>query len=180
MRNQILIKRYALGLVNAIKDEKEFSILKQELSDFSTLLFSQRKLTEILFKPFLPRNKKIKIIEEILVKKKLPKKALNFIIALTENNRINLLPDILDALPLFWNEKRGISTYEVFSAFPLNKLQRKKLEAKLESLEEHPVVLKYIIEPNLIGGLSIKKGNLIYDVSLKGSLLKIKEKIIEG
>ncbi|MFB0565090.1 MAG: ATP synthase F1 subunit delta [Candidatus Aminicenantaceae bacterium] len=180
MRNQILIKRYTQGLVNTIEREEEFSTLRKELSDFTSFLFSHKQLKEILSKPFLPSNKKIDIIKEILTREKLSKKASNFIIVLTENKRIDLLPEILDLLPLLWNEKKGVETYEVTSAVPLDELQKKKLEKKLESLEKRQVVLKYKIDPELIGGLSIKKGNIIYDISLKGALSKMKEKIIES
>jgi len=51
---------------------------------------------------------------------------------------------------------------------------------KLERLEKKPVVLKYRIDPELVGGLMIKRKNIVYDISIKGSLLKLKEKIIEG
>jgi len=180
MKKQILIKRYTRGLVNAIKGEKEFSALKKELSDFSALLLSHKKLKEVLSSPFLPSNKKIRIINDILAKKKLSKKASRFMVIILENNRLELLPEILDFLPLFWNERKGIFTYEVASAVPLKAIQRRRLEERLESLEKRPVILKYKIDPELIGGLFIKRGNTVYDISLKGSLSRMKEKIIEG
>jgi len=180
MKTQILIKRYTQGLVEALKDEKEFSTLRRELSDFAELLFKHQPLEEALSNPFLASDKKIQIIRAVLVKKRFSNKASRFILILAENNRLKLLPGILELLPLFWNEKKGIITYEVFSAVPLKEIQKKKLEEKLEALEKGPVFLRYRIDPELIGGLTIRKGNIVYDISLRGSLSRMKEDIIEG
>jgi len=180
MKTQILIKRYTQGLVEALKNEKEFLTLGRELSDFAELLSSHKQLSETLVSPFLTSDKKFKIIKDILTKKKLSQKTSRFVLVLAENNRLELLSDILELLPTLWNEKKGIFTYEVASAVPLKEIQKKKLEHKLESLEKGPVFLKYSIDPELIGGLSIRKGNIVYDISLKGSLSRMKEKIMEG
>ncbi len=180
MKTQILIRRYTQGLVEALKDEKEFLTLSRELSDFAELLLSHKQLLEALSYPFFSQDKKIQIIKDILAKKKFSQKMSRFILLLAENNRLELLPEILELLPSWWNEKKGIFTYEVFSAVPLKEAQKKELEKKLESLEKGPVFLRYSIDPELIGGLYIKKGNLVYDISLRGSLSKMKEEIIEG
>jgi len=180
MKNLKLIKKYTQGIVDAITGEKEFLSLEKELSDFSAFLSEQKKLKEVLSSPFLPRNKKIQLVKDILKRKKLSPKATRFIMILFENYRIELLPDILDFLPILWNEKKGVFTYEVASVVPLKPIQKKKLGKKLEALENNRVLLKYKIDPELLGGLTIKKGNIVYDISLKGGLSKMKEKIIQG
>jgi F0F1-type ATP synthase delta subunit len=53
------------------------------------------------------------------------------------------------------------------------------LANKLEKMEKRPVSLKYRIDPDLIGGVSIRQGNIIYDASLRGALTKLQEKILE-
>jgi F-type H+-transporting ATPase subunit delta len=180
MKTHLLIRRYTQGLVEALKDEKEFLTLSRELTDFAELLLSHKQLLEALSNPFFSNDKKIQIIKDILAKKKFSQKTSRFILVLAENNRLELLPEILKLLPSWWNEKKGVFMYEVFSAVPLKEVQKKELEKKLESLEKGPVFLKYSVDPELIGGLSIRKGNLVYDISLRGSLSRMKEEIIEG
>ncbi|UCC38842.1 MAG: ATP synthase F1 subunit delta [Candidatus Aminicenantes bacterium] len=179
MKNQILVKRYTQGLVNSIKSEKEFRALYEELTDFSQLTSTHEELKEILLSPFIPKSKKREIVEELLAKKAFGEKASRFVLLLLENNRFDLLHDILDSLPELWNEERGILTFEVASVVPLKEDQKEKIQEKLELLEKKPVVLKYRIDPDLIGGLWIKKGNIVYDTSIRGHLLKLKERICE-
>lgn len=179
MKNQILVKRYTQGLVNSIKSEEEFRTRYEELTDFSQLTSTHEELKRILSNPFVPKSKKKEIISELLAKKSFEDKASRFVLLLLENNRFDLLPDILDSLPELWNEERGILTFEVASVVPLREDQKKKIQEKLELLEKKPVILKYRIDPDLIGGLSVKKGNIIYDTSIRGHLLKLKERICE-
>jgi F-type H+-transporting ATPase subunit delta len=180
MKSQILVKRYNQGLVNSIKDEVGFSVLHRELSAFNELLNTNKRLKDILFNPFLPTSRKIQIVQELMAAGSLGKKAVRFILLLVENNRINLFPEIIQALPDAWNQEKGIDTYEVASVVPLSDDQKRNLKEKLEQIEMKNVVLKYRIDPELVGGLWIKKKNIVYDISIKGNLSKLKEKIIEG
>ncbi len=180
MKSQILVKRYTLGLVNSVKDEAEFSALLGELSAFSEMIHSHKELKDTLLNPFLPKGRKVQIAQELFATTSTKKKAQRCILLLVENDRLELLPGIIESLPDAWNEEKGVDTYEVASVVPLSDDQRKKLKVKLERLEKKPVVLKYRIDPDLVGGLLIKRKNIVYDISIKGSLLKLKEKIIEG
>ncbi len=180
MKSQVLIRRYTQGLINSIKDEAEFSVLSRELSAVSGLLSEHKELRGILHNPFLPASKRKQIVEEVLSKSSYAKKTIRFISLLLDNNRLDLLPGMIESVPELWNEKKGISTYEVASVIPLSDVQQKKLKEKLELLEKKPVILKYRIEPELLGGLWIKKGNIVYDTSVRGHLMKLREKIIEG
>ena len=82
-------------------------------------------------------------------------------------------------IPAF-NEEQGIATFEVSSVVPLNAAQKNRLEEQLIRLENRPVRLMYKIAPSLIGGLSIRKGNIVYDASIQGDLERLKQKIAEG
>ena len=162
MKKQVLVKRYVLGFLNTIKDEQEYQSLYQELLGFHELLSTQEKLRETLFSPFLPTSKKVELAKELLTKAAYRGKNLRFILLLIENGRFELFPDMLESLPGFWNELKGVSTFEVTSVVPLNEEQKRKLTKKLEWLEEKPVFLKYRKDPSLVGGISVQKGNIIY------------------
>ncbi|MBN1271505.1 MAG: ATP synthase F1 subunit delta [Candidatus Aminicenantes bacterium] len=180
MRNQKLVRKYTQGLVNALKDEKEFKSIFSEVRDFFNLLTSQQKLKDVFVNRFLPFSKKTQIFEEIFKNKKIRGKTYRFLYLLFENDRLELLEDIIAELPDAWNEKKGISSFEVRSVIPLNENQKRRLARKLESMEKKPVVLKFKIEEDLIGGLWIKRGDIVYDVSIRGDLYSLKEKISQG
>ena len=179
MKNKSLIRRYAQGFLSALQSDDEYTLIYQELCDFAELLATQKKLNNMLARPFLPTSKKKKIVGEILSRASLQPKTSRLILLMVENERVEILPDLIKFLPELWNIRKGIATYEVSSVVPLSDKQKLKLETQLERVIQKPVVLKYNLEPDLIGGLLVKKGNIIYDASIKGHLEKLQEQIIE-
>jgi F-type H+-transporting ATPase subunit delta len=180
MKTQILVKRYANGLVDSIQDDKEFSRIFKQIESFCKMVIARQDLSDVLFKPFIPKSKAEKVAEELLKKAKTDQKVIRFILLLIENERIDMLDDILKVLPIAWNEKKGILTLEVSTAVPLKKDQKNRLQKKLEKIEKKPVWLKYKIDKEIIGGLSIRKENTFFDVSIRGDLMKLSEKIKQG
>lgn len=179
MKNRVLIKRYSQGLINAIGDEGEFTAIHKELRNFLELLESREKLKKILQSPFLPLTKKKDLMDELLRTLSYKPKTTRFIGLCVENDRLEFFEDILEFLPELWNEEKGVSTFEVSSVVPLNEVQKEKLKEKLELLENKPVFLKYMSDPSLVGGLFLRQGNMVYDVSIRGNLDRLKENIIE-
>jgi F-type H+-transporting ATPase subunit delta len=167
-------------LVNALQDENEFAAVGRELARFSTLLSTRQDLTVVLASPFIAAKKKNRIIKDILAVSSFAEKTTRFICLLLDHNRLHLLGDILRAFPVFWNERKGVSTFEVSSVVSLTEIQKEKLKVQLERVEKRPVSLHYKIEPGLVAGISLKKGNVVYDASIRGHLFKLKEKISEG
>jgi len=180
MGNNTLVRRYSRGLIDSISGEEEFGVILGQLRDFQKFLDSQIALQQILFKSVLPISRKKAIGEEILKAKDLHPKVERFLRLLIENGRLELLSDISDQLPENWNIEQGISSFEISSVISLSPSQKKALADKLEKMEKRPVFLKYIIDPDLIGGVSIRQGNIVYDASLRGALTKLQEKILEG
>jgi F-type H+-transporting ATPase subunit delta len=180
MRSQILVKRYTQGLVNALQDEKEFTAVGQELAGFVKLLSERPDLTDVLASPFIAAKKKNQIIKDILAASSFSEKTSRFIGLLLEHGRLHLLGNILQAFPVFWHERQGVSTFEVSSVVSLTEAQKESLKLQLERVEKRPVYLTYKVEPELVAGISLKKGNFVYDASIKGQLSKLKEKICEG
>jgi F-type H+-transporting ATPase subunit delta len=176
----ILVKRYAQGLAGALGDDAEFTAVFRELTEFQEQISGHAALKEILASPFVDARKKTRVIQDILAALDLQEKTRRIILLLLEHGRLNLLGAILEELPALWNERRGVTTFEVSSVVSLGEGQKKKLQERLERLEGRPVFLRYSIDPGLVAGLSLKKGNLIYDASVRGNLAKIKERISEG
>jgi len=180
MKTLVLVKKYALGLVNALKGDAEFSLVSQELDEFLTFIQPHKELSDLLASPLVPASKKALIIKNVLKACSLAEKASRFLLLLAEHNRLNLLPDILQVLPVLWHERKGVSTFEVNSVVALTESQKERLQKELERLERRPVYLQYRIDPDLVAGISLRKGNVVYDASIRGHLAKIKEKICEG
>ena len=180
MKKLILVKRYTQGLAGSLGDDAEFTAVSRELTEFRDKISGHAELKKILASPFVAVRKKTQVIQSILAGSGYAKKTRRFLLLLLENDRLGLLEDILEALPALWHESRGVTTFEVSSVVSLGDGQKKELTEKLERLEGRPVFLRFSINPGLVAGLSLRKGNLIYDASVKGHLTRIKARISEG
>lgn len=207
MKNRTLIRSYTQGLVGSIDDQEEYDTLYNNLCAFKAMLDEDPRLLEILQSPFIPISKRSAIAREIIVRRldikpppEMPSveaaapeqyppalndlsteaKTARFLLLLIEHDRMPIFVRILEGLPAAWNEEQGISTFVVASVVELSEDQKKHLAEKLSKLEQRPVSLSYTLDPGLIGGLSIRKGNLVYDVSISGSLKRLQESIVEG
>jgi len=176
----LLVKKYTQGLVGALKDEAEFRRVQGEIEGFAGLMRSREDFRGALVNPFLKAQKKAEIVREILGRMGCLIKTIRFLSLVVRHGRLEFLPDIMAAAPAAWNERQGVLTFEVSSVVPLTEKQKDRLKAELERLEKKPVSLAFQADPAIIGGLSLKKGNVVYDVSVEGALLKLKEKIQEG
>ncbi len=179
MKNELLAKRYTVGLANALPEEAEFRAVLREVEEFLGILQGHERLRILLVRPFVSSTKKAVIMEEILDREKCREKTRRFLRMLIRHQRLALLPEIVRALPSRWKELHGIRTFEVRSVVPLSDGQKSLLEAELSRLEKGPVSCAYAIDPALVGGLFIRKGNRVYDASVKGEIERLKEIIGE-
>ncbi|MCX6567153.1 MAG: ATP synthase F1 subunit delta [Candidatus Aminicenantes bacterium] len=179
MKNQLLAKRYTEGLAGALPDEGEFQSVYRELSGFADLLLNHSRLQAVLLRPFVSSSKKAAIIGEILDRETYREKTKRFLLLLVRHRRLEILPDVVRDLPARWKERHGIRTFEVRSVVPMSGTQKGRLEAELSRLENAPVSCSYSLDPALVGGLFIRKGNRVYDASLKGEIERLKDIIGE-
>ncbi len=164
----------------AVSGETEFHAVQSDLAGFLEVYQARKDLKDALTSPFIDIRRREAMLEAVLMAAGAGEKTIRFMRLLQEHKRLALLGEIAAALPEAWNEKLGILTFEVSSVVPLTDGQRARLRQELEAAEGRPVRLSYRLDPSLVGGLSLKRGNIVYDVSVQGSLDKIREKIQQG
>lgn len=179
MRNPVLVKRYAEGLAAALKSEEEFSLVHGEISAFVALLETHPKLGAAMLRPFLTTAKKTAIAGQVIESEGWSAKTRRFLLLLIHHRRLGFVSSILRDLPAVWRERRGVRTFEVFSVVPLTENQRARLEEELRRLESGPVQCSYGLDPALVGGLLVRKGNIVFDTSLSGQLGRLKALLSE-
>lgn len=177
MRNLVLVRKYADGLARALADEREYGEVCAEVRAFLDLFISRDDLRRALTSPFVNARKRSAVLAEILPRLGTGPKASRFLKLLLDHKRLALLPEITETLPLAWSEHRGIVTYEVASAVPLSAAQQERLVRNLGASEGKPVRLVLKSDPGLLGGLSVRKGHIVYDASVEGELAALQERL---
>jgi len=177
MKNLAVVRKYADGLARAVEDDREFSSVDGDVRAFLEIFLSNADLRRALISPFVNARRREAILGEILSRAGTGPKASRFLRLLQHHKRMALLPDIVEALPEAWSEKQGVVTYEVASAVPMTPAQRDRLARGLEAAEGKPVRLILSPDPGLVGGLALRKGHIVYDASVEGTLAALRERL---
>lgn len=101
--------------------------------------------------------------------------ARNFISVVSENGRLDLLPEIAAEFELYKAEQEKSVDVEVTSAFALSTEQQDKLAKVLSARLSREVRLHAAEDATLIGGVVIRAGDLVIDGSVRGKIAKLAE-----
>ncbi|MEW5790655.1 MAG: F0F1 ATP synthase subunit delta [Pseudomonadota bacterium] len=123
----------------------------------------------LLSNPEIDKGAKLGFLRD-LAKDLLNPQMQNFLALLLENDRLELMPEIQ---ALFEARKRGLEGQieaVVSSAVALNESQLGNVKSALKRRFGREVILETRVEPDLIGGMIIRAGDLVIDGSVRGQL----------
>lgn len=99
----------------------------------------------------------------------------HLLMLLNDKSRLSLFNDIVLAFENLIDDARGVSRGTVRSASALDPEQRKKLEETVKKVTGRQVILKFELDPTLVGGLVAKVGGWTFDDSLSSHLQTMKD-----
>jgi F-type H+-transporting ATPase subunit delta len=97
-----------------------------------------------------------------------------------EKNRLAIIPDVRNFYEKLLDEMAKISRAKVTSAIPLTEEAVEAIKASLEQTVGQSIVVETEIDPELIGGVVARVGDLVLDGSVRTQLASIKETLIKG
>lgn len=179
MRRLTTALKYAKGLFLVGKELNRVSEFGQELSQIRDLLVSMPDVLSALQNPIYPPDLKMEILEEMLKHLKVDPEIERFLRLLVENRRIQFIKEIVEVYQELLDEELGIARGEVITAYPLSSEEVRELEEALGGYLKKKVILEPKVSEEIIGGVVIKIGDLIWDGSVKNQLEKVKKIILE-
>ena len=97
----------------------------------------------------------------------------NFVRVLAENERLAVLPEIAQLFDDLHNRHVGVLDAHVTSAFALTDVQVFEIRNTLEQKYGQRVQITVTVDPDLIGGVSIRIGDEVMDASVRGKLAQL-------
>jgi F-type H+-transporting ATPase subunit delta len=78
------------------------------------------------------------------------------------------------------NERRGVVDAVARTALPLSADETKALQQKVAGMTGRTVDLRVEVDESLIGGLTVRVGDTLYDASVRGRLERLRERLMAG
>jgi F-type H+-transporting ATPase subunit delta len=107
----------------------------------------------------------------------LDEKGQNFLTVLSENHRLQLLPEISLQFDVLKANREKAVDVELVAAHELDAEQQQKLSDALSAKLERKVNMQVSLDKNLLGGAVIRAGDLVIDGSIRGRLAKLAESL---
>jgi F-type H+-transporting ATPase subunit delta len=101
-----------------------------------------------------------------------------FVRVLAANERLAVLPEIVSLFEAQRNAHEGVLDAQVSSAYPLSEQQITDVIATLEAKYGRKVKVSVSVDPDLIGGISIRIGDEVMDASVRGKLAQLADTLM--
>lgn len=169
---------YAQGLyAAALKAGQVDATVEQFESLIADVLERQPAFEEVLTSGFVAHEEKTALLDRVLGKQAAPL-VLNFLKVLSKNGRLNCLRAIGAALREIHDEAQGKVRVAVTTAVPLEDAQAREIVAQLRQMLGKEPLLDKQINPDLLGGVVVRVGDVVYDGSVATQLNRVREQMI--
>jgi F-type H+-transporting ATPase subunit delta len=167
---------YAQALLTIARVEGQLGEVEDELFRFARILEGNDELRMALTDPQLPAERRQAVIEELLEGKALPttKAMVSFVVAI---GRASELPKIADRFVELAALERQHEVAEVRTAVPLDEAYQRRLAEALSKATGKRIEVKIIVDPEVLGGVVARIGDIVIDGSIRSELEQLKEQL---
>ncbi|MFQ5514353.1 MAG: ATP synthase F1 subunit delta [Myxococcota bacterium] len=175
-----LARRYARALVMIGEERGDVEGVLTELNALVDIGLEHAELWRVLFTPLHPRAERRAVIRELAERLGLSRELRAFGMLLVDENRTAQMPDIREALRILVERAAGRVEGRLSSARPLADEQVARLREVLSRRVGAEVRLEVEIDPELIGGVVARVGDLLIDGSVRTQVDSLAQSLRRG
>jgi F-type H+-transporting ATPase subunit delta len=166
--------QYATALADVVLQQGAAEPTRKQLEDFGAAYQESAELRNFLNSPAVPREAKHGVIEKLVAHLGASRVIRNFLFVMSDNQRVHLLPKIVETFEQVLRQRQGVAEAQVTSAAELNDGQKTTLVRTFERLSGKKIEAKYSLDPQLLGGAVVRIGDTIYDGSVLNRLNQLR------
>ncbi len=180
MKNLAVARRYAKALLLISKEDGQTDSYRKELSGFAELMENDDALNQAITNPLYEASVRRKVLQTIIDKVDISSTMKSFLLLLFDKGRMSFIGAIDDFYQKLADELNGIGRASVVSATDLSEETVERIRAALSQKTNMDIILEVEKDPDLIGGIVTKIGDLVWDGSIKTQLSNMRETLKRG
>jgi F-type H+-transporting ATPase subunit delta len=180
MKNLAIARRYAKALLIIGKGDGSAEKYREELDGVTRIFTGDKLLEQVVGNPLYSGLARKKVLQGVLEKMDLSKVMVSFINLVFDKGRFGFLSSINEFYQKLADELKGVARASLTSATELSEERIEKIRTSLSKKTGKQIILEVHQDPNLIGGIVTKIGDLVLDGSIKTQLLNMKESLKRG
>jgi F-type H+-transporting ATPase subunit delta len=171
-------RRYAEAAFQLAERENAIDRWHDDLQ-LAAAVAADPELARLIGSPMVPLVDREAVVAKAL-QKRLSEPAFNLVRLLVRRGRLELVGSIATEYARLLNQRRGIVSAVITSARKLTADEDKAIRARVADMTGAKVEVATAIDPNLIGGLTVRIGDRLIDASVRGRLERLREQLLTG
>jgi len=169
---------YSRSLYEVAIEHDVLDRVHDELGEFADALHDNRDLQVFLFSPYFSSQEKkdgiAKLIDDA------DERFLHFLELLAERHRMPAVFRIRREFDALWREENKLLSVSVTSAIELDDELVKGIGERITEQTGRRVELSSEVDPDVIGGLVLKVGNMVLDASIRNRLDQLRKQVAKA
>jgi F-type H+-transporting ATPase subunit delta len=169
---------YARALFEVAKENDVLDRVHDELGEFSQALDDDRNLQVFLFSPYFSSEEKKQGVRRIV--SDADERTVNFLELLAERHRMPALFRIRRLFDGLWAEENKLLPVTVTSATELDQSLVDEIGKRIEEETGRRVELSSNVDPDVLGGLMVRVGNMVLDATVRNRLEQLRKQVAKA
>ena len=169
---------YARSLFEVAKERNELDEVREQLGAFADAMHDNRDLAVFFFSPYFSVKEKKEGLARA-VQGATPAFE-NFLQALIERHRTPAIFRIRTEFEALWEQERRLLPVHLTSAVALDRSLIESLGQRIGTQVDREVELSSDVDPDILGGIVLRVGNVVLDASIKNRLEQLRKQVAQA
>jgi F-type H+-transporting ATPase subunit delta len=169
---------YARALFEVANEHDVLDRVHDELGEFADALSNDRTLQVFLFSPYFSSEEKREGVKKIV--SDADERMVNFLELLAERHRMPALFRIKREFDALWAEEHKLLPVTVTSAVELDESLVDEIGKRIEEQTGRTVELSSNVDPEVLGGLMVRVGNMVLDGTVRNRLERLRKQVAKA
>jgi ATP synthase F1 delta subunit len=169
---------YARALFEVAVERDVLDELREQLDAFADAMNDNRQLAAFFFSPYFSVQEKKEGLDRAVTGANPAFE--NFLQALIERHRMPAIFRIRTEFVALWDEERKLLPVQITSAVKLDSETVENLGKRIGEQVDRQIELSSHVDPEILGGVVLRVGNVILDASIKNRLEQLRKQVTVG
>lgn len=169
--------RYAQSLFDVASQQNIVPSVSDDLNAITAALDSDPRFKTFITNPAMNRESKLKLMESVF-SDRVTALTMQLFRLLLEKRREGLIGLVAQEFDRFRRAASNTLFAQVVSAKPLADAEQKAIVNKLETSSKQKVEATFDVDESLLGGVKVHVGNSVMDGTVRGTLNRLRDKLL--
>jgi F-type H+-transporting ATPase subunit delta len=169
---------YARALFEVATERDTLDTVHEQLGTFADAMNENRELAMFFFSPYFAVEEKKNGLDRAVLDADPAFR--NFLEALIERHRMPAIFRIRSEFETLYEEAKKLLPVQIVSAVKLDEATVRHLGERIGTQLERHVELSEVVDPDIIGGVVLRVGNVIMDASIRTRLEQLRKQVAQA